>query len=347
MNEKGRSLQSDQLVQIKAAAEIPSIKHTVKITVAQSLAVMKARGGTAGSKGLAEAAMTALDTQLAGAVAANTVVVGRAHLVKSAAGAILVTVVVALQPALPAAARNRATAGVPADMVGGGADAAIGASSAVAAEDAPNLAEVVKSKARAVRKVEEGDGGTVGRLIGGLVIAAAAKTRGVLGSMVRRGIAMATKKGAKTAASGMGEVRTFLPAARATTGLIVSLIVSLIVTEGMQFSTGDLRHQQWRSCRRWTMSARLQSIRHSMVKHRCWIRRTILTVLPQSTATRSTLTLNAMDRRQAPNKPLRRQRHQYLHHEPCLQPWPPHPRLLCSLPESAGEKRNRHGVCTA
>jgi len=174
--------------------------------VVQSLAARKAHGGIVGSKGLAEAAMTASATQLAGAVAASTVVAGRAHLVKSAANATLVTVAVLLQPVLLAVARNMVTAGVPVDMAGDGADVAIGVSSEVVAEDAPNLAEVVKSKARVVQRVEEGDGGTVGRLIGGLAIVAAAKTRGVIGNTVRRGIAMATKRRVKTGASGMGEV---------------------------------------------------------------------------------------------------------------------------------------------
>lgn len=283
--------------------------------------------------------MIALATQLDGVVAASTAVVGRAHLVTSAAGATLVMAVVALQLVLPAAARNGATAGVPAGMAGEGVAAAIGASSAMVAEDAPNLAEAVESKARAVRKVEEDGDGTVGRLMDGLATAAAAKTRGVLGSMVRRGIAMATKRGAKTAASGMGEVKTFLLAARATMGV-------MIVTEETPYSTGDLKRQHWRSCHHWTMSARLQSIQHSMVRRRCLVRRTILTVLPQSTATRSTATQNAMDRRQTPNTPLRRQLQQYLLHEPCRQPRP-RPRLPFLLLESAGEKPNRHGVCTA
>jgi len=206
MSEKGQEFQNNQLVQIKAAADILSLKRTVKITAMQSLVAMKTHGGTVGSKGLAEAAMTTLATQQAGSVAASTGVAGKARLPKNTADATLVMAVVVLQPALLAVARNRVTAGVPVDMAGDGADVAIGVSSEVVAEDAPNLAEVVKSKARVVQRVEEGDGGTVGRLIGGLAIVAAAKTRGVIGNTVRRGIAMATKRRVKTGASGMGEV---------------------------------------------------------------------------------------------------------------------------------------------
>lgn len=285
--------------------------------------------------------MIALATQLDGVVAASTAVVGRAHLARSAAGATSVMAAVALALVLQAAARNRATAGVPADTAGGGAAAAIGASSATVAEDAPNLAEVVESKARAVQKVEEGGDGTVGRLMDGLAIEADAKTTGVPGSMVRRGIAMATKRGAKTAASGTDEVKTTTPAARATTGVT-------IVTEGTPFSTGDSRHQHCRICRlRWTTSAWLRRLRRSAARRRRRAaRRTTSTVLPQSIATHSTATLNAMDRRQTPHTPLRRHVQQYLLHEPCRQPLP-RPRLPFSLLESAGEKPNRHGVCTA
>jgi len=322
MSEKGQEFQNNQLVQIKAAADILSLKRTVKITAMQSLVAMKTHGGTVGSKGLAEAAMTTLATQQAGSVAASTGVAGKARLPKNTADATLVMAVVVLQPALLAVARNRVTAGVPVDMAGDSTDVAIGVSSAVVAKDASNLAKLEKNKTRAVRKVEEGGGGAIGRLIGGLaIVAASEKTRGVLGNTVRRGIAMATKRGVKTAARGMGEVRTFLPAARAAMG-------AMIVTEGMLFSTGDLRHQHWRICRCWTISARLQGIQHSIVRHRCLVRRTILMLLPPSTPTRLTAILNSMDRRQVPNKPLQRQLQQNLHHKPCLQPWPQCPKLL-------------------
>lgn len=330
------TVESTGKITVESTAKI-TVENMAKITAAQPLAATRARGGAAGSKGLAGVAMTAAATLLAGAAAANTAVDGRAHLVKNALGATSVTAVVGLQPVPPAAARNRATAAVPADMAGGDAAVAIGASSAVVSEDATNLPEVVKNKVRDIRKVEEGGEGTAGKLKGGMVSAAAVRMRGVLGSMVRRGIAMVTKRGVKTAASGMDEVKTILQAARATTGVTIA-------KEGTTSFTGDLRHQQWRSCHHWTMSARLQSIQHSMVRHRCSARRIILTVLHRFTATRSTATRNAMDR-QSPNKLLQRPL-QHLQREPCLRLWPQYLRLPFSLPESADGKLSRPGVST-
>lgn len=282
-------------------AEIPSLKHTVKITekimvAARPVAATRARDGAAGSKGPAEVAMTAVATLLAGAGvgAASTAAAGRVHPVKSAAGATLVTELVALQPAPLATARNKATAGGISDMVGAAAAAAIAASNGAVAEGATSLAEPARSKARAAQRVEEVGDGTAGRMMGGTAIAAVAKMRGVPGSTVRRGIDMATKRGVKTAASGMGEVRIFLPAARATMGV-------MIVTEGTPFITGDLRHQSWRSCRHWMQSTSwLQSMQHHRARHQRSARWKIWTVLPQHTATRNTASRCAMGR-QTPN----------------------------------------------